>query len=296
MSGSTHALSLDVEDFASAALLLTCRRVERPADDVVRLTDQMLELFADCGAKATCFVLGEVAEAYPEVVRRIVSGGHELGVHGWHHHRVFQLEPEEYRRSLERAKALLEDLSGRSVRGYRAVAMSITRSTWWAYDILAELGFAYSSSVYPFRGRRYGVPNAPVGPNVVSAPGGARLLEIPLSVVKVGPFRIPALGGGYFRHLPLAFTKLALWALEREARRAVVYLHPYELDVDGNRRTFPYPVSAMERAALDRFSRSQTRNRRQTEGKIRALLARGRFVPLEAAFSREIGGSQAGAA
>jgi polysaccharide deacetylase family protein (PEP-CTERM system associated) len=285
---TAHALSIDVEDFSNSAVLLACGRVVPPTHDVVRLTERMLGLFAETGTHATCFLLGEVAEAYPDLVRRIVAGGHELGVHGWHHHRIFQLERAADRQSLERSKALMEDLSGKQVRGYRAVAMSITRASWWAYDVLAELGFIYSSSIYPFRGRRYGVPDAPVGSHTVRTSSGATLLEIPLSVVRLGPLRLPALGGGYLRHLPLAYSRLALWALEREGRPAVVYLHPYELDDDAHPDSFPLSLTDAEQVAVRRFMRGQIRNRRHTEAKIRGLLAAAPFTSIQEAFGIEI--------
>ncbi|MBN1859385.1 DUF3473 domain-containing protein, partial [Candidatus Bipolaricaulota bacterium] len=225
-------------------------------------------------------------EAFPSLVRRVADEGHEIGVHGWHHHRVFQLDRAEFRESLERAKKLMEDISGRAVRGYRAVAMSITRQTWWAYDVVAELGFSYSSSIYPFRGLRYGVPGAPVGPHHITTSSGARLLEIPLSVIRVGPLRLPALGGGYIRHPPLAYSRFALSTLEREGRSGVVYLHPYELDVEAKLDRFPIPLLEGEAKRIARFARGQYRGREHTERKLRALLRRAAFAPLEAVFAR----------
>ena len=288
MSTNLHALSIDVEDFTSAAVLFACGRIVPPSCDVVPLTERMLALFGEYGAKATCFILGEVAEAYPALVRRIAAEGHELGVHGWHHHRIFQLDTVSCRSSLERAKKLLEDLSGRPVCGYRAVAMSITRSTWWAYDVLADLGFSYSSSIYPFRGKHYGVAGARLGPQQVATRNGSSVLEIPLSVVRVGPLCLPALGGGYLRHFPIAYSRIALRAIEKEGRRAVVYLHPYELDSTASFDSFPIPLSVKERQAVKRFVRGQYRNRHQTEAKVRWLLERARFASLGEAYGAEL--------
>lgn len=254
----------------------------------MRFTEQMLDLFAEYGVRATCFVLGEVAEAFPELVRRIAAGGHEIGVHGWHHHRLFQLEPSEFRESLARAKTLMEELSGRPVCGYRAVAMSISRETLWAYDVVAELGFTYSSSIYPFRGPCYGVPDAPVGTHRVPTACGAFLLEIPLSVIRFGPVRVPALGGGYLRHLPVGYSLLALRALEWEGRPAVVYLHPYELDTDAGPDLLPAQLTNDERRRLARFVHGQYRNRHLTESKVRKILGSASFAPLEEVFRSEL--------
>ena len=286
-----HALSVDVEEFASAAVLLACGRTTRPAEDVVRLTDGLLGILEEYGVRATCFVLGEVAEAYPDLVRRIAAAGHELGVHGWHHHRVFELERSAFKDSLQRARGLIADLSGQAVLGYRAVAMSITRETWWAYEVLDELGFGYSSSVFPFRGRRYGVPDAPLGPHRVRTPAGSRLVEIPLSVVSLGGVRLPSLGGGYLRHLPLVYNRLALRSIERQRRRAVVYIHPYELDDVARTRPFPIPLREGESAKLEAVTRGQWRNRRATESKLRWLLTAASFAPLREAFGSELEGA-----
>ncbi|MGV8042539.1 MAG: DUF3473 domain-containing protein [Thermoanaerobaculaceae bacterium] len=248
----------------------------------------MLDLFAEHGARATCFVLGDVAEAFPGLIRRIVAAGHELGVHGWHHHRIFQLDRSMFGESLRRAKGLLEELSGRPVLGYRAVAMSITRETWWAYDVISELGFLYSSSIYPFRGSRYGVPGAPLGPHRVRTAAGAELLEIPLSVAQLGPLRLPVLGGGYLRHFPFLVNRWALRALEREGRRAVVYLHPYELEVGEGAVALSAPLPDAERAKVRRFMRGQLRNRQHTQAKVRGLLSMARFSPIEDVFQAEL--------
>lgn len=288
MTKMLHALSLDIEDFSSGLLLLACDRIMPPSSDVMRLTQRMLAMFKEHNVRATCFVLGEVAEAFPGLIRDVAAAGHELGVHGWHHHRVFQLQPETYRQSLIRAKALLEDISGRPVIGYRAVAMSITRATWWAYEILAELGFVYSSSVYPFKGRRYGMNDVSVGPHLIEVPGSRRILEIPLSVIQFGSLRVPVLGGGYLRHLPILFSRFALSRLDRVGQRAVVYLHPYELDTKARLGSFPVPVSDGEMIALRRWARGQFRNRGHTEKKVRALLSHARFAPLAESFEAEI--------
>ncbi|MDP2361515.1 MAG: DUF3473 domain-containing protein [bacterium] len=244
----------------------------------------MLGLLEERGVHCTCFVLGEVAEAFPNLVKRIHEQGHELGVHGWHHHRVFEQERTVYGESLRRARALLQDLSGQEVLGYRAVAMSITKATWWAYDAISQAGFRYSSSIYPFRGTRYGVPEASPGAHRVTVGSGGELLEIPLSVVQLGPLRLPALGGGYFRHLPYAYSRWALARLEREQRPAVIYLHPYELDSQFSFWCMPIDLSRAEEHAIRRVFRSQLRNREQTEGKLGKLLAEARCSTIHQVF------------
>lgn len=243
----------------------------------------MLALVEDHGIKATWFVLGEVAASYPDLVRKLAAGGHEVGVHGWHHHRVFDLTPEALGESLRQARSLLQDITGQQVLGYRAVEFSITEKTRWAYETLAEVGFEYSSSVFPIGGRRYGVPRAPLIPFKVPC-RGRQLTEIPMTAVKVGPWRVPALGGGYLRHFPLAYTRLALWGLARERRPGLVYLHPHELGTVVSHGSFPIEVTDDELRRIRTLSRTYFRNIDRTEGKLRWLFARHRFAPVREVF------------
>jgi polysaccharide deacetylase family protein (PEP-CTERM system associated) len=226
------ALTCDVEDYFQVSAFehlvprtlwgeLECR--------IPRNVDRILQLFADAGAKGTFFTLGWVAEHFPEVVRRIAAEGHEIASHGMCHTRIWSQHPEEFREDAARAKRLLEDASGVSVRGYRAASWSLDGRTPWAHGILAECGYAYSSSVYPITHDHYGVPQAPTQP-FYSAEG--RILEIPATTVRLAGRNWPASGGGYFRLLPL---RLSLWLVERGSRSSdaaptMFYFHPWELD------------------------------------------------------------------
>ncbi|MCB1128333.1 MAG: polysaccharide deacetylase family protein, partial [Verrucomicrobiae bacterium] len=250
-------------------------------ESVVRNTERLLGLFADLGVCATWFFLGEVADAFPSLVRRVAEGGHELGVHGYHHHRLHELDPAGFRSSIRRAKDAIEQAGGQRVLGHRAVAFSLCRETWWATEILAELGFQYDSSVFPFRGVRYGMSGAPLSPYPVRTRRGT-LWEVPLSVVRWAGLRIPACGGGYLRHFPLAFTRAALRCLERERRRAVVYLHPYELDVDYDAGYLRQWLPAVSHRRLRWLRWTQYRRRAGTIPKLRRLLAEFSFGTLAA--------------
>lgn len=281
-----HALSVDVEDLACGLLLRACNRVAPPSHDVVEATRRMLRLIDEHGIKATWFVLGEVAQSYPALVRELSAGGHEIGVHGWHHHRVFDLDPNTYRESLRNSRSLLQGLSGQEVLGYRAVEFSITSRTLWAYEILAELGFGYSSSVFPIGGRRYGIPDAPLRPYPVEA-GGRQLIEVPMTAVKVGPVRVPVLGGGYLRHFPLVYSKLALLKLKTQGRPGLMYLHPHELGTSVCPATFPIEISDEERARISEVSRTYFRNMDKTERKLRWIFSRYDFAPVRDVFLSE---------
>jgi polysaccharide deacetylase family protein (PEP-CTERM system associated) len=178
--------------------------------------------------KGTFFTLGWVAENYPEVVRRIAAAGHEVASHGMQHVRVWTQTPDEFRADARRAKALLEDISGQRVKGYRAASWSMDRRTPWAHEILAEAGYEYSSSVYPIAHDHYGVPDAPAEPFVVRSAG---ILEIPATTTRLAGRNVPAAGGGYFRLMPLP---VSLWLMRRVRRvggaPVVFYFHPWELD------------------------------------------------------------------
>lgn len=283
MSGIVHALTVDVEDWNNAVVLHRTGRVVPPQPAVVRNTERMLELFQEHGARATWFVLGEVGDAYPDLVRRLAGAGQEIGVHGYHHHLVFNLTEAAFREGLRRAKDCLEQLSGRAVFGHRAPAFSINDKVPWAMDVLAELGFAYDSSVYPFRGRRYGNAAAPLAAHPLDTRHG-RLLEIPLTVLEWGPLRLPCCGGGYLRHFPLAYTLWGMRGLVRCGRPAVVYLHPYEIDLDYDRHFLDEQLGDADRRGFGRMRWLQYRGRSQTHFKLRSLLRRFRFDDMDEVF------------
>jgi polysaccharide deacetylase family protein (PEP-CTERM system associated) len=278
-----HALSVDVEDWYNVTVLHRTGRVVSPTAAVVRNTERLLDLFQAHGADATWFLLGEVAAAFPGLVRRLAEAGQEIAVHGYHHHFVWSLSEAAFRDSIRRAKDTIEQAAGQAVLGHRAPAFSITEGVPWALDVLAGLGFLYDSSVFPFRGRRYGLEGAPCTPYRVATRHGP-LTEVPLAVLDFRAARIPCCGGGYLRHFPLAYTRWALRVLERRQRTAVFYLHPYELDAsfDAGYVARHMGQSRSRMFELDRWL--QYRNRAGTVGKLRWLLSNRRFGTVAGAF------------
>lgn len=226
----TNALTIDVEDyFQVSAFAPYIRRSDWDAREcrVERNVERILALLDARGVKATFFTLGWVAERYPQLVRRIVAGGHELASHGYGHQRASDLDRAAFRDDVTRAKAILEDLGGVAVRGYRAPSFSIGERNLWAFDTLAETGHAYSSSIYPIRHDHYGMPDAPRFAHRVA--GG--LLEVPVTTVRLGGRNLPSSGGGYFRLLPYAASRWLIGRVNREDREAAVfYFHPWEID------------------------------------------------------------------
>jgi polysaccharide deacetylase family protein (PEP-CTERM system associated) len=226
----TNALTVDVEDYFQVSALAP--HIERASWDarpcrVERNVQRLLAMFDERGATATFFTLGWVAERYPQLVRDIVAGGHELASHGYGHLRATEQGQEEFRQDVLRAKGLLEDIGGQAVVGYRAPSFSIDTSNPWAFDVLLETGHRYSSSVYPVQHDHYGMPDAPRFP-YDARPG---LLEIPLTTTRLFERNLPAGGGGYFRLAPYAISRWALRRVNRIDRRpAIFYFHPWELD------------------------------------------------------------------
>ena len=224
-------MSCDVEDYFQVSAFeshfpkdrwntIECRMPEN--------VDKALARLEEYDAHATFFTLGWVAEQHPEVVRRISDAGHEVASHGMQHIRVWSQQPEEFFEDASRSKKLLEDVSGREVRGYRAASWSIDSRTPWAWQELARAGYAYSSSIYPVTHDHYGAPEAPTSAYVDEDSG---VLEIPASTSRFLGRRVPISGGGYFRLYPLSVSR---WFIDREVGRSelpyIFYFHPWELD------------------------------------------------------------------
>jgi polysaccharide deacetylase family protein (PEP-CTERM system associated) len=267
-----NAMTIDVEDyFHVSAFDRVLTRDDWPAQKsrVEANTHRLLSLLADHQVRATCFVLGWVAERCPALVRAIAAAGHEVASHGYWHRLVYSQTPEEFRADLQRARAVIEAASGTRLRGYRAPSFSITAQSLWALDVLAEEGYDYDASIFPIRHDRYGMPAAPRHIFRVRCATGD-LVEVPGSTVQVAGIKMPVAGGGYFRLLPYAWTRWGIDRLNRvEHQPAVFYLHPWEIDPGQPR---------LPADALGRFR--HYRNLHRTEGRLRRLLRDFRFAPL----------------
>jgi polysaccharide deacetylase family protein (PEP-CTERM system associated) len=229
-----HAMSIDVEDYFHVAALAKVIRPDQWGSLPSRVeqnTERLLALFERNGVKATFFVLGWVAEKYPQLVRKIAAGGHEVASHGYSHQLIYSQTPDVFREETVRSKALLEDIIGAEVSGYRAASYSITHKSLWALDILAECGFAWDSSIFPVRHDNYGIPGSPRAPYTIETEKGHLLREFPLTTAKIGGLSIPAAGGGYFRQFPYpVFRYLFNNASGGGSRPQMFYLHPWEID------------------------------------------------------------------
>ena len=259
-----NALSVDVEDWFQVGAfekVIDKADWDSLAPRVERNTDAVLALFGESGVKATFFTLGWVAQRYPALIRRIVEQGHELASHGWDHQRVFTMDAALFRADLSRARNVLEDAGGVAVTGYRAPSFSIDKRTPWAHAVLAEAGYAYSSSVAPVRHDHYGWPEAP---RFAFRPvEGAELVEVPVTIAAVGGRKL-ATGGGFFRLFPAALTHYAIRQVEGEGHPAVFYFHPWEID-PGQPRVANAPV----KSKIRHYSRLGA-----MAGKLRTLIGR----------------------
>ena len=273
-----HGLSIDVEDYYQIIVKDYFSIDTDPSPEVERNTQWILDLLSEKHVQATFFVLGNVAKRFPNLIQRMAAEGHEIGVHGYDHRKIFAMTPEEFSGSLKKTRELIEDHAGQQVVGHRAPAFSITSDSYWALDILAAAGFTYDSSIFPVKGRRYGIEHAQKA--IHRLPNG--LYEIPLSCVSFWGKTLPVAGGGYIRHFPYWWTKFAVNKIAREGRPGVVYLHPYEfaLTQPSFDRT-PAAVPFNRRYKLFVHNLLQARNTGKPQRqKFAALLSDFSFCPL----------------
>ena len=271
-----NALSVDVEEwFQVGAFERTIDRADwdalesRVADNSARV----LDLFAAAGVKATFFTLGWVAARHPRLIRRIVDEGHEVASHGWDHARVFTMDAAAFRADLARARAALEDAGGVAVTGYRAPSFSIDARTPWAHRVLADEGYAYSSSVAPLRHDHYGWRDSP---RFAWKPhADAALVEVPVTVAEIAGRRV-ATGGGFFRLLPAALTDLAIRQSNAASQPGIFYFHPWEVD-PGQPRVTAAPL----RSRVRHYSRLDA-----MAGKLDGLIRRHRWGRVDDVVAR----------
>ena len=248
-----HHFTVDVEEYFQVSAFET---IAPPArwdgfESRVRAgVARLLDALAAHRARATFFVLGWVAARQPGLVREIAAAGHEIGSHGWDHARVTRQTPARFRETARRSKAVLEDLSGRAVLGFRAPSFSIVPGREWALDALVEEGYRYDSSLFPIRRLGYGYPGAGRDPHWLMRPAG-RLAEIPPATLRVCGVTLPAGGGAYFRLLPYGLVRAALRASERRGAAATFYLHPWEVDPEQPRLAVPWPTRIRHYGGLD---------------------------------------------
>jgi polysaccharide deacetylase family protein (PEP-CTERM system associated) len=268
---NAHHFTVDVEEyFQVSAFEHHVRRDQWSAMEsrVLGSMEILTDLLAERGVHGTFFVLGWIAQRYPDLVRSLADAGHEIASHGWDHRRVVDITPDEFRDSVRRSRELLEDISGLPVVGFRAPSFSIVPGIEWALDILVEEGYRYDSSLFPIRRRGYGYPGAERDPHWIARPAG-RLAEIPPTTISRFGVNVPAAGGAYFRLFPYSVTRAALRDAERRGVSATFYIHPWEVDPTQPRLPVPLSTRIRHYGGLE-----------ETVPRLRRLLREFRFRPI----------------
>ena len=259
-----NALSVDVEDWFQVGAFENT--IDKASWDgrlhrVERNTDAVLAMFGEAGVRGTFFTLGWIAARYPALIRRIAAAGHEVASHGWDHLRVFRMTPKQFADDLSRSRAAIEDAAGQQITGYRAPSFSIDLRTPWAHAVLAEAGYAYSSSVAPVLHDHYGWPEAPRFAFRPLSDSG--LIELPVTTVKIAGRNFAAGGGGFFRLFPYGLSRWAVREVNRKEKRpAIFYFHPWEIDPEQ-----PRVAEAPLKSRLRHYT-----NLDRMAGKLRKLL------------------------
>lgn len=229
MEPKKNILQIDVEDWFCD---LDPNEWKNYEPRVVENTEEVLRILKKTRNKATFFMLGHVAEKFPNLVKQIVKEGHELATHGYAHQRIDQQTPQEFKKDLDKSLKILKKITGKKAKGYRAPQFTITKATLWALDIIKELGLIYDSSIFPVKTPIYGMDNAPICPYRIKCSYGKFLFEVAPSVhiFPIVKKRFPFSGGFYLRFLPYFFIKHAIKKINKNNEPAVLYIHPWDLD------------------------------------------------------------------
>jgi polysaccharide deacetylase family protein (PEP-CTERM system associated) len=273
----SSVLTVDVEDWFHADNLRRVVPRQRWGDQEARVVENtltLLEILDKGDARGTFFVLGWVAERFPDLVKEIEARGHEIASHGYGHYLVHEQERDAFREDIHRAKKLLDDLSQQPVRGYRAPSFSITD---WAIEILEEVGYTYDSSFHPSMYHdRYGAIGDADPTNPRPHQVGEKLIEVPVSVLRAGPLRLPWAGGGYFRVYPFWLFRRGARSIADSEDGFLFYIHPWELDPDQPRQ---------DQLETLRKLRHYT-NLDKTEERLLSMVSEFEFVPIREKLSR----------
>jgi polysaccharide deacetylase family protein (PEP-CTERM system associated) len=227
-----NILSVDVEDWFhileldSTPDLNQWEHMESAVDKNFRI---LLDEFDRGNVKVTCFFLGWVAEHHPALVREAYRRGHEIASHGYAHRLIYTQSQREFLQDIQKSKAILEDIIGQPVNGYRAPGFSITNETPWAFDLLAEAGFQYDSSIFPAARGHGGIKGAEMRPYKIATRNGD-LIEFPVTVAPILKKRMCFFGGGYLRLFPYFVIRYMSKVVNKRNRPVIFYLHPREVD------------------------------------------------------------------
>ena len=235
-----NILTIDMEDwYQTNDFDFPCSKWPEYEDRIERNTIALLDILDHTETKGTFFVLGYIAQKYPQLIREISARGHEIASHGYEHRMLDAQSREWFTKDLILSKNILQDVTGKAVTGYRAASWSISRDTLWVFEVLEQEGFIYDSSIQPFRTPLSGVNKAPLRPFYPVIDGRKiNILEYPSTVLKFGIFKIPFSGGFYLRFWPYWFVNHCFRQVSKK-NTAMLYVHPWEIDVEQPRLDFP---------------------------------------------------------
>jgi len=266
-----NILSVDLEDWFHAEYVR--KHVRNRKYRINQSVNRVLAMLNRHGRNLTFFVVGEIAERFPELVEKIFEEGHEIAYHSFHHEMLWELDSKTFRSEVERFNKIVKKITGEKCLGFRAPSCSMDNRTLWALDILEELGFIYDSSVFPMKTPLYGVPSAPIFPyrpsrsDIAKRGNDRKILEFPFLVYPIGKIRVPASGGFCFRFFPTAFIEMAIRKMNYFHKPAVLNFHPWEVNPATPRLDLGFFRSFVTYFNLDK-----------TEKKLRHLLSDFEFV------------------
>lgn len=268
-----NALTFDIEDYYQVEAFKDYIRYEewpQYPSRVVDNTRKITDILDECDVKATFFILGWIAERFPEMVKSLTDNGHEIATHGYAHQMVYKQTPEVFEEDLVKSIAVLERISGKKAIGYRAPTYSIVEESFWALDILIKHQLLYDSSIFPINHDRYGVPNGERFLYLIQRDNKRTIIEFPLSTLRFWKWNFPIAGGGYLRLFPYWLIKGGLQWINRQQKPGIIYLHPWELDPDQPRiPNIPYATKIRHYINLH-----------STATKLRKLIRDFEFAPI----------------
>lgn len=283
---TSHALTIDLEDWHQLFYRRITGELCKSKRDIVTDVQHLLDLLDELNIRATFFVVGMVAADFPELVRSVAQRGHEIGSHTYHHKLINSMELADFKADIEQSRKQLQDLTGQPILGFRAPEFSVGSLQHGSFfEVLAEVGFQYDSSIFPFAGVRYGIPDASRYPFSVETPSGV-IREFPLATWNFGPYRLPVAGGTYFRFLPPILLRRVLADFESSGYAGVFYFHPYEFHCGW---LYLSGLSWRHRLQLVHMKYTMMHNifTRHIQERLRLILTKYHFLPLEEVYHNE---------
>jgi len=273
MTKIINAFTIDFEDWYQGLEIHKVESWHKFESRIERNCVKLLEILKAHDVKATFFVLGFLAEKYPNLIQMIHELGHEIGSHGYSHTQIFRLSKEQFGEEISRTNEAVFKVTRKHPIGFRAPIFSIIKESYWALDILARNGYKYDSSIYPTLKYRYGKIKADRFRHEITTESNLKIVEIPVATAKFLRVNLPVGGGAYFRVWPYAVTKWAFSGLNKQGRPGVFYMHPWEIDPDQPKIELP------ARLSLTHYHRLGS-----TEKKLHKLLDDFRFSTMADVF------------